>query len=134
MQNAINFCIVCMLALVWIHWAQHPQLASFAHLVVRLPGHVSHPQAHPRGLHRASVGWCPSQDPRSFFLMNVFPPPPPQEVTQKILEAVANIAGSSLEQTSWLSRSLEVKAQPQISLEESDAEEDLGGRCRRVRK
>ncbi|XP_045708401.1 protein dopey-2 isoform X1 [Phyllostomus hastatus] len=49
-----------------------------------------------------------------------------QEVTQKILEAVANIVGSSLEQTSWLSRSLEVKAQPQVSLEESDAEEDLG--------
>ena len=51
-----------------------------------------------------------------------------QEVTQKILEAVGNIAGSSLEQTSWLSRNLEVKAQPQISLEESDAEEDLCGR------
>ncbi|XP_036896509.1 protein dopey-2 isoform X1 [Sturnira hondurensis] len=49
-----------------------------------------------------------------------------QEVTQKILEAVANVAGSSLEQTSWLSRSLEVKAQPQICLEESDPEEDLG--------
>ncbi|XP_043330622.1 protein dopey-2 isoform X1 [Cervus canadensis] len=48
-----------------------------------------------------------------------------QEVTQKILDAVGNIAGSSLEQTSWLSRNLEVKAQPQISLEESDAEEDL---------
>ncbi|XP_006862626.1 PREDICTED: protein dopey-2 [Chrysochloris asiatica] len=48
-----------------------------------------------------------------------------QEVTQKILEAVGNIAGSSLEQTSWLSRNLEVKAQPQISLEESDAEEEL---------
>nr|XP_030736717.1 protein dopey-2 isoform X2 [Globicephala melas] len=48
-----------------------------------------------------------------------------QEVTQKILEAVGNIAGSSLEQTSWLSRNLEVKAQPQISLEESDDEEDL---------
>ncbi|KAF6384613.1 DOP1 leucine zipper like protein B [Rhinolophus ferrumequinum] len=48
-----------------------------------------------------------------------------QEVTQKLLEAVGNIAGSSLEQTSWLSRNLEVKAQPQISLEESDAEEDL---------
>uniref|UniRef100_A0A8B9WAP2 DOP1 leucine zipper like protein B n=1 Tax=Bos mutus grunniens TaxID=30521 RepID=A0A8B9WAP2_BOSMU len=48
-----------------------------------------------------------------------------QEVTQKVLEAVGNIAGSSLEQTSWLSRNLEVKAQPQISLEESDAEEDL---------
>ncbi|XP_045140495.1 protein dopey-2 isoform X2 [Echinops telfairi] len=48
-----------------------------------------------------------------------------QEVTQKILEAVGNIAGSSLEQTSWLSRNLEVKAQPQIALEESDAEEDV---------
>ncbi|XP_058517634.1 protein dopey-2 isoform X1 [Ochotona princeps] len=48
-----------------------------------------------------------------------------QEVTQKILEAVGNIAGSSLEQTSWLSRNLEVKAQPQVTLEESDAEEDL---------
>uniref|UniRef100_A0A2K5DRV8 DOP1 leucine zipper like protein B n=1 Tax=Aotus nancymaae TaxID=37293 RepID=A0A2K5DRV8_AOTNA len=48
-----------------------------------------------------------------------------QEITQKILEAVGNIAGSSLEQTSWLSRNLEVKAQPQASLEESDAEEDL---------
>ncbi|XP_059542400.1 protein dopey-2 isoform X1 [Myotis daubentonii] len=48
-----------------------------------------------------------------------------QEVTQKILDAVANIAGSSLEQTSWLSRNLEVKAQPQIALEDSDAEEDV---------
>ncbi|PNJ42221.1 DOPEY2 isoform 4, partial [Pongo abelii] len=48
-----------------------------------------------------------------------------KEITQKILEAVGNIAGSSLEQTSWLSRNLEVKAQPQASLEESDAEEDL---------
>lgn len=47
---------------------------------------------------------------------------------------MGNIAGSSLEQTSWLSRNLEVKAQPQISLEESDAEEDLHGRCRRARK
>uniref|UniRef100_A0A673AY43 Uncharacterized protein n=1 Tax=Sphaeramia orbicularis TaxID=375764 RepID=A0A673AY43_9TELE len=37
-----------------------------------------------------------------------------QEVTQRILEAVGGIAGSSLEQTSWLSRSLEVKVQPQI--------------------
>uniref|UniRef100_A0A674JMS1 Uncharacterized protein n=1 Tax=Terrapene triunguis TaxID=2587831 RepID=A0A674JMS1_9SAUR len=48
-----------------------------------------------------------------------------QEVTQKILEAVGNVAGSSLEQTSWLSRNLEVKAQPQISLVESSAEDDL---------
>ncbi|XP_038622014.1 protein dopey-2 isoform X2 [Tachyglossus aculeatus] len=49
-----------------------------------------------------------------------------QEVTQKILEAVGNVAGSSLEQTSWLSRNLEVKAQPQITVDESDAEEDVG--------
>uniref|UniRef100_G3VBV8 DOP1 leucine zipper like protein B n=1 Tax=Sarcophilus harrisii TaxID=9305 RepID=G3VBV8_SARHA len=48
-----------------------------------------------------------------------------QDITQKVLEAVGNIAGSSLEQTSWLSRNLEVKAQPQISLDECDAEEDL---------
>ncbi|XP_054830579.1 protein dopey-2 isoform X2 [Eublepharis macularius] len=48
-----------------------------------------------------------------------------QEVTHKILEAVGNIAGSSLEQTSWLSRNLEVKAQPQISLDESNVEDEL---------
>lgn len=40
-----------------------------------------------------------------------------QEVTQRILEAVGAIAGSSLEQTSWLSRSLGVKVQPQICQE-----------------
>ncbi|XP_075767752.1 protein DOP1B isoform X2 [Pelodiscus sinensis] len=48
-----------------------------------------------------------------------------QDVTQKILEAVGNVAGSSLEQTSWLSRNLEVKAQPQISLVDTGAEEEL---------
>ncbi|XDV30294.1 hypothetical protein PO909_033239 [Leuciscus waleckii] len=37
-----------------------------------------------------------------------------QEVSQRILEAVGAVAGSSLEQTSWLSRNLEVKAQPQV--------------------
>ncbi|CAH6792579.1 Dop1b [Phodopus roborovskii] len=47
-----------------------------------------------------------------------------QEITQKILEAVGTIAGSSLEQTSWLSRTLEVRTQPQASLEESDAEDE----------
>ncbi|KAG5283849.1 hypothetical protein AALO_G00046820 [Alosa alosa] len=41
-----------------------------------------------------------------------------QEVTQRILEAVGGVAGSSLEQTSWLSRNLEVKAQPQVCLQE----------------
>uniref|UniRef100_M3ZPP0 DOP1 leucine zipper like protein B n=1 Tax=Xiphophorus maculatus TaxID=8083 RepID=M3ZPP0_XIPMA len=40
-----------------------------------------------------------------------------QEVTQRILETVGGIAGSSLEQTSWLSRSLEVKVQPQVCVE-----------------
>ncbi|KAI1899074.1 hypothetical protein AGOR_G00057730 [Albula goreensis] len=33
-----------------------------------------------------------------------------QEVTQQVLEAVGMVAGSSLEQTSWFSRNLEVKA------------------------
>lgn len=50
-----------------------------------------------------------------------------QEVTQRILEAVGGIAGSSLEQTSWLSRSLEVKVQPQVcpeADEPDDAEMD----------
>ncbi|XP_053733383.1 protein dopey-2 [Synchiropus splendidus] len=46
-----------------------------------------------------------------------------QEVTQRILEAVGGIAGSSLEQTSWLSRSLEVKVQPQVC-PEADEHED----------
>lgn len=35
-------------------------------------------------------------------------------MSQRILEAVGAVAGSSLEQTSWLSRNLEVKAQPQV--------------------
>nr|XP_033803673.1 protein dopey-2 isoform X2 [Geotrypetes seraphini] len=48
-----------------------------------------------------------------------------QEVTQKILEVVGNVAGSSLEQTSWLSRNLEVKVQPQIHFDETDTEDDL---------
>uniref|UniRef100_A0A673AUK7 Uncharacterized protein n=1 Tax=Sphaeramia orbicularis TaxID=375764 RepID=A0A673AUK7_9TELE len=46
-----------------------------------------------------------------------------QEVTQRILEAVGGIAGSSLEQTSWLSRSLEVKVQPQICPEAEEADD-----------
>lgn len=49
-----------------------------------------------------------------------------QEVTQKILEAVGTVAGSSLEQTSWLSRNLEVKAQPQILPDEFNVE-DMNG-------
>ncbi|KAM8855893.1 protein DOP1B isoform 2-T2 [Spinachia spinachia] len=54
-----------------------------------------------------------------------------QEVTQRILEAVGGIAGSSLEQTSWLSRSLEVKVQPQVGPEadELDDAEPDGDHC-----
>lgn len=55
-----------------------------------------------------------------------------QEVTQRILEAVGGIAGSSLEQTSWLSRSLEVKVQPQVcpeadELDDTDVDADHDG-------
>ncbi|XP_074550319.1 protein DOP1B [Halichoeres trimaculatus] len=46
-----------------------------------------------------------------------------QEVTQRILEAVGGVAGSSLEQTSWLSRSLEVKVQPQVCAEVEDGDD-----------
>lgn len=46
-----------------------------------------------------------------------------QEVTQRILEAVGGIAGSSLEQTSWLSRSLEVKVQPQVCPEADELDD-----------
>jgi len=56
-------------------------------------------------------------------------------VTQRILEAVGGVAGSSLEQTSWLSRNLEVKNQPQVCPEleeaaepdEADADVDFAG-------
>uniref|UniRef100_A0AAX7TW82 DOP1 leucine zipper like protein B n=1 Tax=Astatotilapia calliptera TaxID=8154 RepID=A0AAX7TW82_ASTCA len=47
-----------------------------------------------------------------------------QEVTQRILEAVGGIAGSSLEQTSWLSRSLEVKVQPQVCPEADEPDDE----------
>ncbi|XP_051869745.1 protein dopey-2 isoform X2 [Pristis pectinata] len=45
-----------------------------------------------------------------------------QEVAQKIIEAVGNVVGSSLEQTSWLSRNLEVKAGPQVYLEDANCD------------
>ncbi|XP_051564848.1 protein dopey-2-like [Myxocyprinus asiaticus] len=47
-----------------------------------------------------------------------------QEVSQRILEAVGSVAGSSLEQTSWLSRNLEVKAQPQVCLQGDEDDHD----------
>lgn len=51
-----------------------------------------------------------------------------QDVTQRILEAVGGIVGSSLEQTSWLSRSLEVKVQPQVCADADEPEDtDVDG-------
>lgn len=58
------------------------------------------------------------------FSLTLFACSHEQEVTQRILEAVGAVAGSSLEQTSWLSRNLEVKAQPQICLQEDEDEQE----------
>ncbi|XP_067674328.1 protein dopey-1-like isoform X1 [Haliotis asinina] len=43
-----------------------------------------------------------------------------QEITQKVLEAVGTIAGSSLEQTTWLRRNLAVKPGPQADITETE--------------
>lgn len=49
-------------------------------------------------------------------------------MTQRVLETVGGIAGSSLEQTSWLSRSLEVKVQPQVCAEAEEPDDaDMDG-------
>ncbi|XP_067845265.1 protein dopey-1 isoform X2 [Heptranchias perlo] len=48
-----------------------------------------------------------------------------QDVTHKIVEAIGTIAGSSLEQTTWLRRNLEVKASPQILVDGSSLERDV---------
>ena len=40
----------------------------------------------------------------------------PQEITQKLLEAVGEIAGASLEQTTFFRRNLAVKPGPQIDV------------------
>ncbi|XP_066558430.1 protein dopey-1 isoform X2 [Amia ocellicauda] len=48
-----------------------------------------------------------------------------QDVTHKIVEAIGNIAGSSLEQTTWLRRNLEVKASPQIVVDGASLETDV---------
>ncbi|XP_061772403.1 protein dopey-1 isoform X3 [Nerophis ophidion] len=47
-----------------------------------------------------------------------------QDVTHKVVEAIGTIAGSSLEQTTWLRRNLEVKASPQIVVEGTNLEAD----------
>uniref|UniRef100_A0A8C5ECQ7 DOP1 leucine zipper like protein A n=1 Tax=Gouania willdenowi TaxID=441366 RepID=A0A8C5ECQ7_GOUWI len=48
-----------------------------------------------------------------------------QDVTHKVVEAIGTIAGSSLEQTTWLRRNLEVKASPQIVVEGANLEADV---------
>lgn len=51
----------------------------------------------------------------------------PQDVTHKIVEAIGTIAGSSLEQTTWLRRNLEVKPSPQIMVDGTSLEADVEG-------
>ncbi|XP_064411620.1 protein dopey-1 isoform X2 [Latimeria chalumnae] len=48
-----------------------------------------------------------------------------QDVTYKIVEAIGIIAGSSLEQTTWLRRNLEVKASPQVIMDGTTLEADV---------
>ncbi|XP_054637184.1 protein dopey-1 isoform X6 [Dunckerocampus dactyliophorus] len=48
-----------------------------------------------------------------------------QDVTHKAVEAIGTIAGSSLEQTTWLRRNLEVKASPQIVVDGKNLETDV---------
>ncbi|KAK7886470.1 hypothetical protein WMY93_026091 [Mugilogobius chulae] len=48
-----------------------------------------------------------------------------QDVTHKIVEAIGTVAGSSLEQTTWLRRNLEVKPSPQIVVEGTNLETDV---------
>ncbi|XP_058503441.1 protein dopey-1 isoform X1 [Solea solea] len=48
-----------------------------------------------------------------------------QDVTHKVVEAIGTIAGSSLEQTTWLRRNLEVKPSPQIVVDGNNLEADV---------
>lgn len=54
-----------------------------------------------------------------------------QDVTHKVVEAIGTIAGSSLEQTTWLRRNLEVKASPQIVVDGTNLEADVEGKLPR---
>lgn len=53
--------------------------------------------------------------------------PPNQDVTHKIVDAIGAIAGSSLEQTTWLRRNLEVKPSPKIMVDGNNLESDVEG-------
>lgn len=48
-------------------------------------------------------------------------------MTHKIVDAIGAIAGSSLEQTTWLRRNLEVKPSPKIIVDGTNLESDVEG-------
>ncbi|KAM6186211.1 protein DOP1A isoform 2-T2 [Rhynchocyon petersi] len=48
-----------------------------------------------------------------------------QDITHKIVDAIGAIAGSSLEQTTWLRRNLEVKPSPKIMVDGTHLESDV---------
>ncbi|XP_053566454.1 protein dopey-1 isoform X1 [Bombina bombina] len=48
-----------------------------------------------------------------------------QDVTHKIVDSIGSIAGSSLEQTTWLRRNLEVKPSPKITVDGTNLESDV---------
>ncbi|XP_075410944.1 protein DOP1A isoform X2 [Tenrec ecaudatus] len=48
-----------------------------------------------------------------------------QDATHRIVDAIGAIAGSSLEQTTWLRRNLEVKASPKITVDGTNLESDV---------
>ncbi|XP_029451392.1 protein dopey-1 isoform X2 [Rhinatrema bivittatum] len=48
-----------------------------------------------------------------------------QDVTHKIVDAIGAVAGSSLEQTTWLRRNLEVKPSPKIMVDGTTMESDV---------
>ena len=50
-----------------------------------------------------------------------------QDVTHKIVDAIGAIAGSSLEQTTWLRRNLEVKPSPKIMVDGTNLDSDVEG-------
>uniref|UniRef100_A0A673NDD2 Protein dopey-2-like n=1 Tax=Sinocyclocheilus rhinocerous TaxID=307959 RepID=A0A673NDD2_9TELE len=64
---------------------------------------------------------------RESVQLNLAPPGQFLLLGQRILETVGAVAGSSLEQTSWLSRNLEVKAQPQVCLQGDEDDHDCAG-------
>uniref|UniRef100_A0A8C5Q2B3 DOP1 leucine zipper like protein A n=1 Tax=Leptobrachium leishanense TaxID=445787 RepID=A0A8C5Q2B3_9ANUR len=48
-----------------------------------------------------------------------------QDVTHKIVDSIGAVAGSSLEQTTWLRRNLEVKPSPKITVDGTTLESDV---------